>query len=164
MLAACYGSRSACPSGNHGESDKRCKGQQPERRTFAASGKSPRCTSRNNPPRPTKDSCDSLASGPSKAENLRSHAFITFARILHGTIVGTAAPNAACPGRVKELLRRAPPSRPAWPLWNSRERHGTQARKRLDHGARGVETRHGRTQRSSQDDSGSCAKSGDSLS
>lgn len=74
---------------------------------------------------PTKDSCDSLASGPSNAENLRSHAFITFARISHGTIVGTAAPNAACPGRVKELLRRAPPSRPVWPLWSSRERHGT---------------------------------------
>lgn len=51
LLVACCGSRSACPSGNHGEGDKRCGGQQPEKRTSSCSGKSPSCVFRKDPPR-----------------------------------------------------------------------------------------------------------------
>lgn len=163
-LAVCSRNRSAGPLDNDGEGDKRCGRQQLERKTSAPSGKFLCCTFRQDPPKPTKKCYNPSSQPPTLRRNWQVSRVHHLARMSRGTFVGTAAPDAACPGRVKELLRRASPSRPAWILWISRERHGIRARKRLDHGARGVKTRHGRTQRSSPDDSGSSARSGDSLS
>lgn len=64
LCAACHGNCSACPSHNHGEGDKTCGRQQPERTTLPPSGKSPRCTFRKKTPRPLKDCCDPFSEPP----------------------------------------------------------------------------------------------------